>query len=299
MARRKRKSNISTLICLIIVVILAVVISLGDKKTPNETEKTSNFDVRVHFLDVGQGSATLVTYGEKGILIDTSEDEYSGRLIEYIDSCGVTALDYVIASHPHSDHIGGMDDIIYKYPIGTFIMPELSEKNTPTTRVYEKMLVALAEKDVNVELSETGAAYNVTEGVSFQLFGPCGQVSDLNDMSVIVKLMVNGTSFMVLADAEKQELSSVYETYPKLDYSADVLVMGHHGSSTSVHEKFLGAVNADVAVISCGADNKYGHPHIEALEYVEENKMTLYRTDIHGDIVFECTTDGYERIDIN
>ena len=295
MAKRKRKDKVTKLISFIIVIILALIFTYGDKIF--DKAETYDSDVRVHFIDVGQGSATLVSYGKNGILIDTGEAEYGTYLFDYIDSCGVTTLDYVIASHPHSDHIGSMADIIKKYPIGTFIMPELSEMNTPTTRVYEKMLVALAEKDVNVELSETGAVYNAAEGISFRVFGPCEQVSDLNDMSVIVKLTVNGTSFMVLADAEKQELSSVYESYPNLDYRSDVLVMGHHGSSTSVHEKFLGAVNADVAVISCGADNKYGHPHREALQYVKEEKMTLYRTDIDGDIVFLCTSDGYERVD--
>ena len=294
MAKRKRKDKKAKLISFIIVIILAFIITYADKAL-NKADIITDTEVRVHFVDVGQGSATLVTYGENGILIDTSESEYSKRLIDYIDSYGVKTLDYVIASHPHSDHIGGMADIINKYPIGTFIMPELSEINTPTTRVYENMLVALSENNVNVELSETGRVYKVQDGISFQIIGPREQVSDLNDMSVIVKLTVNGTSFMVLADAERQELSSVYEAYPNFDYSSDVLVMGHHGSSTSIHNDFLNAVDAETAVISCGRDNKYGHPHREALQYVEDEKMTLYRTDIDGDVVFVCTADGYER----
>lgn len=296
MARRRRKNKMSKLISFIIVIILALIFTYGDKIV-NKPEKISDEEVRVHFIDVGQGSATLVTYGEKGILIDTSEAEYSKRLTDYIDSYGVKTLDYVIASHPHSDHIGGMADIINKYPIGTFIMPELSEINTPTTRVYEKMLTALMENDINVKLSETGDIYNVQDGISFQIFGPCEQVSDLNDMSVIVKLTVNGSSFMVLADAEKQELSSVYEAYPNLDYRADVLAMGHHGSSTSIQDDFLAAVDAEIAVISCGRDNKYGHPHKEALQYVKDENLVLYRTDIDGDIVFLCNADGYERVE--
>ena len=295
MAKRRRKSKFK-LISLIIVIVLALIFTYGDK-SEKEPEAVSDEEVRVHFIDVGQGSATLVSYGENGILIDTSEDEYSERLINYIDAYGVKTLDYVVASHPHSDHIGGMADIINKYPIGTFIMPELSEKNTPTTRVYEKMLTALVENDVNVKLSETGEIYNVKEGRSFQTIGPCEQVSDLNDMSVMVKLNINGSTFMVLADAEKQELSSVYEVYPNLDYKSDVLAMGHHGSSTSIQDDFLAAVDAETAVISCGKDNKYGHPHQEALQYIKDENMVLYRTDIDGDIVFLCNADGYERVD--
>lgn len=297
MAKRKRKNNKSKLISFIIVIVLALIFTYGDKLNTNEPEKVSDQEVRVHFIDVGQGSATLVSYGENGILIDTSEADYSKRLIDYIDSYGVKTLDYVIASHPHSDHIGGMADIINKYPIGTFIMPELSEKNTPTTRVYEKMLTALVENDINVKIAETGEVYNVQDGISFQTIGPCEQVNDLNDMSVMVRLTINGSSFMVLADAEKQELSSVYEAYPNLNYKSDVLAMGHHGSSTSIHDDFLAAVDAEVAVISCGKDNKYGHPHREALQYINDEKMVMYRTDIDGDIVFICTADGYERVE--
>ena len=297
MASRKRKGNKSKLISFVIVIALALIFTYGDKLLDNKAEKLSDSDVRIHFVDVGQGSATLVTYGDKGILIDTGENEYGKYLTDYIDSCGVTSLEYVIASHPHSDHIGSMAQIINKYPIGTFIMPELSVRNTPTTKVYEKMLSALVENDVSVVPSETGAVYNVADGISFQLFGPCEQVSDLNDMSVIVKLTLNGNTFMVLGDAEKQELTSVYEAYPDLDYKSDVIAMGHHGSSTSIHKKFLGAVGAETAVISCGRNNEYGHPHKEALEYIEQENMTFYRTDLEGDIIFLCKADGYERVE--
>lgn len=294
MAKRKGKNNVIKLISFIVVVILALFFTYGDKIFGKDIYDS---EVRIHFVDVGQGSATLVSYGEKGILIDTGEAEYSERLIDYIDSCGVTSLEYVIASHPHSDHIGGMASIIKKYPIGTFIMPELSEINVQTSNTYDKMRVALEQEDVNVVFSHTGNKYYVADGISFKIIGPCEQVSDLNDMSVIVKLTLNGTSFMILGDAEKQELSSVYEAYPNLDYCSDVVSLGHHGSNTSVHKEFLEAVGAETAIISCGRNNEYGHPHKEALEYVKDKNMTLYRTDTDGDIVFLCTADGYERIE--
>lgn len=306
MARRKNKSKNSLYLSLLILVFLAIIgtASTGMDSGEAETTKprttlsgvTDEAAAMVHFIDIGQGSASLVAVGEKAILIDTGESDYSDTLLDYINACGVTELEYVVASHPHSDHIGGMVDVIENYPIGTFIMPELSEKNTPTTRVYENMLDALIEKEINAVYSEVGDVYTLCEGVSFEILGPCEQLSDLNDMSVIVKLTVHGTDFMVLGDAEKQELSSVYGTYPYSDYKSDVLVMGHHGSSTSIYEDFLNAVNADVAVISCGRNNSYGHPHEEALEYVEEVGLTLYRTDLEGDIIFRCSPDGYERM---
>lgn len=295
MARRKKDKK-SLLISLIVVIILAVFATNSEGIIPEKGGYTlPEGSAYVHFIDIGQGSATLVTCGDKTILIDTGEKDYSSILIRYINSCGVDKLDYVIASHPHSDHIGGMADVISSFSIGTFLMPELTERNIPDTRVYERMIDALVEKEVNSVYSEFGDKYTLCDGVTFEFFGPCEQTDDLNNMSAIVKLSVNGTDFMLLADAERQELSSVYEAYPYADYKADVLAMGHHGSSTSIHTAFLKAVDADVAVISCGRNNSYGHPHKEALDYINNNKLTAYRTDLDGDIVFECDADGYRR----
>ncbi len=300
--RNKSKGYFLTLI-LVLIAIFGTASLDGNENKGTKTDSSGTTAVvmgdeaLVHFIDIGQGSATLVTAGDKSVLIDTGESDYSYVLSNYINSCGITKLDYVIASHPHSDHIGSMADIINTYPIDTFIMPELTEKNTPTTKVYEKMLDALIENEVNACYSEVGDVYNLCDGVSFEILGPCEQMNDLNNMSVIVKLTVNGVDFMILGDAEKKELESVYSAYPDGNYKSDVLVMGHHGSRTSIHEEFLGAVDAETAVISCGRDNSYGHPHQEALDYVAENGLMLYRTDIDSDVVFKCLDDGYERVD--
>ena len=293
---RKRKDKKSIIISLIIVIILAVIATGSEGTIPEKGGFTLSEDSGyVHFIDIGQGSATLVTCGDKSLLIDTGEKDYSDILISYINSCGIDTLDYVIASHPHSDHIGGMADVINSFAIGTFLTPELTKSNTPDSRVYERMLDALIDKDVNSEYTEAGAKYTLCDGVTFEFLGPCEQTDDLNNMSAVIKLNVNGTELMLLGDAEKQELSSVYETNPYADYKADILAMGHHGSSTSIYDKFLDAVDADVAVISCGRNNSYGHPHRETLDYIGENKITAYRTDLEGDIVFECSADGYRR----
>lgn len=296
--RRKKKSKLSFIIGLIVVILIALGaegFDLSDGKDKNTNLPMTDEDAYVHFIDVGQGSSTLIQVGNKGILIDAGERDYGEYVVDYINSCGIDSLQYVVASHPHSDHIGGMCDVIEEYPIGEIIMPELSEINTPTTKVYENLLDSIIENDITVTASEVGAEFQM-EGVSMEIFGPVEQMKDLNDMSVICKVFVNGTDFMILGDAEKPELSSVFETVNS-DYTADVIAMGHHGSSTSIHEDFLNAVNADVAVVSCGKDNSYGHPHKEALEYVKENGMTLYRTDYEGDVVFRCTAEGYERVE--
>ncbi len=304
MAKRKKgKGKIS--IIAVIVIVIALILGVGSDENTDSTTVDSGVsssdvivdstEAFVHFIDVGQGSSALIQVGNKGILIDAAESEYGEYIADYINDCGIDTLDYVVASHPHSDHIGGMCDVLESYTVGEIIMPELEEFNTPTTRVYENFLDCIIEKDITVTAAKAGDVYE-WEGISMEIFGPVEQVKDLNDMSVICKVDAYGSEFMFLADAEKPELSSVYETV-NMDYSADVIAMGHHGSRTSIHEGFFGAVDADIAVISCGKDNSYGHPHEEALDYINENGMQLLRTDYEGDIVFRCTKDGYERVE--
>lgn len=295
MAKRKRKGKNSLLGILVAVIVLVFSYFFGEAE-PGKVTNTyiGDGETYIHIIDVGQGSATLIQEGNKGILIDTGEADYGDYLVSYINSCGINELKYVIASHPHSDHIGGIIDVFEVFQVGTVVMPELSEKNIPTTRVYEKMMEYILDNDLDVLFPEVGKTIYL-EAVSVSFFGPVQQNEDLNNMSLICKVNSLGTRVMILGDAEKDELSSVHETVMR-EYESDILVMGHHGSSTSIYKPFLNAVNADVAVISCGRDNSYGHPHKEALNYVSQKGITLYRTDKEGDIVFRCTADGYEKV---
>lgn len=295
MAKRKGKGGkvIIPVILLIVLLLIGGGLTLGDKEDMNPYSAT---DAYVHFIDVGQGSSTLIQIGSKGILIDAGEDEYGDYVADYVNSCGIDTLEYVVASHPHSDHIGGLCDVLERYPAKEMIMPYLTEENTPTTRVYERLLDCIAENEIPVTASEVGDKYEL-DGISMEILGPAEQDDDLNNMSVICRVAVNGSSFMILGDAEKPEMKSVFAATPTLTYKSDVVAMGHHGSRTSIQKDFLSAVDADVAVISCGKDNSYNHPHEEALEYIEKENMTLYRTDYDGHVVFRCTENGYERVD--
>ncbi len=305
--RGKGKTSLISIIIMLIVVIAVGVSRGGDADSnPAGNDLTgANGEVYVHIVDVGQGSATLIQDGSVGILIDAGESDYGEHLADYINSCGIDSLEYVIASHPHSDHIGGMLDVLEAFPVGKLIMPELEEFNTPTTRVYENLLMYLMENDVETDFigNEECDTYVFGDFVDIEFLGPVEQVEDLNNMSLICRIHAFDTTFMVLGDAEKQELSSVYENplngkvegFDIFDpFKSDILVMGHHGSRTSIHRPFLDAVDAEVAIISCGKDNSYGHPHDEALEYVSDTGMTLYRTDELGSVVFKCTAEGYE-----
>ena len=175
-------------------------------------------------------------------------------------------------------------------------MPELAEFNTPTTRVYEDLLEAIYDNGTVTEfIFDEGYHHVLNDEITIRAIAPVEQDDNLNNMSIICNVEVFDTTFAVLADAEKSELRSIFDE-TIYDFSADVIALGHHGSSTSIYKPFLDSADADIAVISCGADNSYGHPHIEALDYIEENAMTCLRTDEMGDIVFKVTADGYSLV---
>ncbi len=297
--KRKGKPSILTIVILVIIALLGVK-ETGLVNIDNTTLTNSKLDgdIYVHFIDVGQGSSTLVQQGKNGILVDSGLSDYGDTVSNFIRSCGVTNLEYVVATHPHDDHIGSLPQVMNDFTVGKVIMPELEEFNTPTTRVYERLVDYIIESDIDVYSAEFGDVYEMDD-VKLQILGPVEQVKDLNDMSVICKVYAGGSSFMLLGDAEKEELSSVYDYNYKYgaDLKSDVLLMGHHGSSTSIYKPFLNEVDADVAIISCGRNNSYNHPHKEALTFCKQNNTEIIRTDIDGTISYRCTSDSLERVD--
>lgn len=300
MARRKSKKQTKKLIGIIIAIILAF-LAYEAKDLATESVDSSEFAkgdaVYVHFIDVGQGSATLIQKGTIGVIIDAGEKDYGEAVVDYIRKVGVTELEAAVASHPHSDHIGGLDEVLNAFPADKIILPELTYENTPTTRVYEDLLEAVYDNGITAEfIFDEGYHVNFEDDVTVRIIAPTKQSDNLNDMSLICYVEAFNSTFTVLGDAEKDELSSVYNE-TMYDFSADVIAMGHHGSSTSVYKPFLDAVNADVAVISCGKDNSYGHPHKEALDYIDANAMNCLRTDESGDIIFKVTADGYSLVE--
>ena len=299
MARRKSKKKMKKLIGLFIAIIL-VFFAYEAKDIITENVDVSEFAkgdaVYVHFIDVGQGSSTLIQQGTSGILIDAGEKDYGQVVVDYLNNVGVTSLEYVVASHPHSDHIGGLDDVIYAFPTYKVIMPELEEFNTPTTRVYEDLLTAVFDKDIDTDfIFDEAYHFMLNDDIKVHAIAPVEQDDNLNNMSVICNVEAFGSKFMVLADAEKAELQSIYND-TIYDFGADVIALGHHGSSTSIYKPFLDAVDADVAVVSCGEGNSYGHPHKEALDYINANAMTCLRTDEMGDVIFKVTDEGYSLV---
>lgn len=244
-------------------------------------------DVSVHFIDVGQGDCELIKTRNKAVLIDCGEKENYADVISYIKSQDIKYIDYVIVTHPHSDHAGGMSFILDEFDIGTVIMPKIQESVIPTTSTYIRLLKSIDKKNITVEYADAGKEYAIDD-VKMTVLSPVKDYEDLNNYSVAVKLVHGENSFLFTGDIEKEAENDILEK--GCDVSADVLKVAHHGSSTSSQKKFINAVSPHYAVIEVGAPNSYNHPNKETVQRLENKDIIIYRTDIYGNIVF--VSDG-------
>ena len=254
--------------------------------------------MQIHFIDVGQGDCSLVMYKDSAMLIDCGEAEEADTVISYLKKQGVEKLDYVVATHPHSDHMGAMSEIITGFEIGKVIAPRVKDELTPTSKVYSNFLQALKSKGLKLTAAKPQTEYFLGEiyddeevPPKFEILAPLDDYDDLNNYSVVLRLTYGPTSYLFTGDAEKTAESDILQAGENVD--ADVLKVGHHGSSTSTGEKFLEAVSPDICVIQCGAGNSYGHPHAETIEAIENIGAEWYSNDRNGNIIIY--SDG-ERI---
>lgn len=247
-------------------------------------------DIAVHYIDVEQGDSALIVAGDTTILIDGGEYSAYPKVTSYIRSLGITELDYIVASHPHSDHIGSIGKIIGDYGAGTLIMPDVTEEMTPITSSYVNMLEAAEEAGSKIEFAEVGESYTLMEDCTLEILAPVTDYEDYNNYSIVCRFNYGETSFLFTGDIEEQAERDILEI--GTDVSADVLKIAHHGSNTSSVKVFLQAVDPEYAVISVGSPNDYGHPHKETLKLLELLDIEILRTDRHGDIVL--FSDGKE-----
>lgn len=249
--------------------------------------ETIEGDLTVHFIDVGQGDCQLIKSGSKSVLIDCGEKEYYSDVIQYLKAQEITRLDYVIVTHPHSDHAGGMSYILEEFDIGTLIMPKLKEEITPTTSTYLRILKAVESKKITLKYAEPSKKYKL-DNAEMTVLSPLNDYNDLNNYSVAVKLVHGENSFLFTGDMETQAEKDLLQS--GTDISARVLKVGHHGSSSSTSQGFLDKVDPEYAVIGVGSPNDYGHPHAQTLNILEKRNTKLYRTDLNGHIIF--VSDG-------
>ncbi len=243
--------------------------------------------LRVTVLDVGNADCILLQSGEKTALIDAGENNDEDEILTALKSTGATKLDYVIATHADADHIGGMDSVIRNIPIETFLMSFMPEGHTPTTRTYERMLEAMADCDVIPTEAEHGAVYPFGEATITILSG-LSDYTETNDQSVVCLVSHGEMDFLFMGDAGKEVEREILDAVPTLD--VEVLKVGHHGSSTSGDGNFIRSVSPDIALITCGYNNSYNHPHSATLQTLKRNAVEVYRSDLNGEIVL--ASDG-------
>ena len=237
----------------------------------------------VHYIDVGQADSIFIELpNNETLLIDAGNEENGPQIVNYIKALGYNKINYLVATHPHADHIGGMAYVVNNLTIGAIYMPKV----TTTTQTYADLLTAIASKGLTVTTAKAGVSLiNINDFKVVMLAPNKDQYDDLNNYSAVIKITYKNNSFLFMGDAE--ELS---ENEITGDVSADVLKVGHHGSSSSTSQTFLNKVNPKYAVISVGADNDYGHPAQTTLDKLTAIGATIFRTDKDGTVIF--TSDG-------
>lgn len=277
----------------IISAILIIVITFCISGCSVEIKLTDNSDnVRVHFLDVGQGDSIFIELTDgKSMLIDASTAEYGEGIADYIKDNGYSKIDYLVATHPHADHIGGMQDVVEQLEIGEIYMPKASS----TTKTYKNLLKAIKAKGNKINTAKAGNTIYSDSSLGIDILAPnSDSYEEINDYSVVIKLVYGSKSFLFTGDAEKLSENEI-----TADVSADVLKVGHHGSSTSSSDKFIKRVNPEYAVISCGEGNSYGHPHKETIKTLNKYDIEVFRTDTMGTIIAQTDGESLEITDGN
>ncbi len=248
-------------------------------------------DLILHVLDVGQGDSILITTPhQKTILIDAGESQKSEEVIKYLKNNKITKIDILVGTHPHSDHIGGLAEVIKNFEIGEFFMPPVIH----TSKTFENVLLAADERNLKITAGGGEEVINLADDLSVRFLGPLRDYGDqLNNWSIVLQVQYKDKSFIFMGDAEHEAELDIISKYPATLLRSHFIKMGHHGSNTSTSEELLTLLRPDIAVISSGKNNSYGHPHKETLQRIKEHKINLYRTDQQGTLHFY--SDG-ERI---
>ncbi|MEF9983525.1 MAG: ComEC/Rec2 family competence protein [Oscillospiraceae bacterium] len=261
--------------------------SSGNEETNSPKKPLSKGEVEVHIIDVGQGDSILIKTPTKVVLIDSGENDKGKTVVDYLISQKIQNIDILIATHPHSDHIGGMDYVIDNMNINKILMPKLPDEIVPTTRVYTDVLQSIAKKGLKITNPTPQIQYDLGNGATLKVIAPLAEFKSLNEMSIVTRLDFGESSFLFTGDIEKFSEKSIVES--KSDVDVDVLDTAHHGSRGSNTADFLAEVTPKLATISLGKDNDYGHPHKEAVERISKY-CNILRTDLNGNIVLK--TDG-------
>lgn len=237
----------------------------------------------IHFIDVGQGDAALVLCDGNAMLIDGGESSESSKIYAYLQAHSIDYLDYIVATHAHSDHIGGLSGALNYASVGTALCPVTSY----TSKAFNSFVKYLDAQGVSITVPTPGSSFNLGSA-SVQVLGPQKEYDDPNDTSIVMRIVYGNTSFLFTGDAERTAESDILEA--GYDLSATVLKVGHHGGDTSTSYPFLREIMPEFAVIQVGTGNSYGHPTENTLSKLRDAGVKVYRNDLQGTII--CTSDG-------
>ncbi|RQD68419.1 MAG: MBL fold metallo-hydrolase [Tindallia sp. MSAO_Bac2] len=237
----------------------------------------------VHMIDVGQGDSFLIQTPEGvTMLIDGGSPLYSDRVVSYLKRQRVSQIDYLVATHPHADHIGGLIAVMETFSVNQVILPTV----THDSRLYTSFMKAIKKSDAETFRVRQTSRHSIDKDIAFKILHTgVDYGSNLNNWSVVIRLDYEEMSFLFTGDLEAPAEKDLLNLFPVSQLSAEVLKVGHHGSSTSTTEPFLSAVSPQVALISSGENNAYGHPSDDVISRLEDKNIWIYRTDLQGNIV--------------
>ena len=291
---KKIKKNIKRNFFEILIILLAfLIINNQDKiknifnqnnnQNQNDYINTNNNLLKVHYLDVGQGDSIFIELpNNETMLIDAAESYQSEKIINYLKNLNYQKIDYVIGTHPHTDHIGGLKNIINTFEIGKIYMPKV----VSTTKTYENLLMTIKEKNLKINTAKAGTSIIDTDTLKINILAPNNSTyTELNNYSVVTKITYGTTKFLFMGDAEKLSENEIKE-----NVTADVIKIGHHGSNTSSSIDFIKKVNAKYGIISVGLNNKYNLPKEETITNWENYGTKIYLTSTNGTIT--AISDG-------
>lgn len=260
---------------LAITLLLALVLCGCSQTAPTPTPSV-NEQLKVHFIDVGQADSILLEFNGHFALVDGGNSADGVDVATYLQLLGVQKLELVVATHPHEDHIGGLSDILRVIPADTIWSPEIEG----TSNAIRNFLEAVSDQEKELEQPTVGQVFQLGSA-TITVLGPVKEYSEVNNQSIVLMVQFGDTRFLLASDMEREAENALVES--GADLKADVLKVGHHGSENATGYIFLREVMPTYAVISCGKDNSYGHPHEDPLSRLRDAEVTVLRTD-------ECET---------
>lgn len=275
---KKKDKKILFVVLLLIIVLIAQVFYKPSQSSIEQVEEivADYNDLQVYYIDVGQADCILIRHQNENMLIDAGNNADGPKLVNYFKKIGIQNFKYIIGTHPHEDHIGGLDDIINSFNVENVLLPEAYT----TTKTFSDVLTAIENKNLEITVPNIGDKITFTN-ISIEILYVGNQEEDLNDNSIVIKLTYGNYSYLFTGDAT----SKCEKLMLDKNIQANVLKVAHHGSDTSSSDQFLRKVNPEYAIISVGKDNSYGHPSDKIIKRLKKYTNNIYETKDYGTIV--------------